>query len=129
MNFFPAFRIGVASLALVLASMAGAADAPRAWPADQFLPITEARIAALPVTEQPAWRAYWVASAERSSLMPGRKVAENTPLKRIEGPPIPSHHSKGVRLRAPDEWFASEEAQAVADRVVNWQTVAGGWVK
>ncbi len=61
--------------------------------------------------------------------MPGRNVVEKVTLKRIEGPPIPSTFSRGVRLRAPAEWFASDEARKVADRVVSWQTVAGGWVK
>ncbi len=105
------------------------ADAPRPWPADQFLPVTAARIAALPVTEQPAWRAYEIASAERSARLPGRDLTEHSSQKRIDGPPIPSSHSKGVRLQAPAEWFATEEARAIADRVVSWQTVAGGWVK
>lgn len=129
MTLSPAFKFAVVSLSLVLAWPLLAADAPRPWPADQFLPITAARIAALPVTERPAWQAYWVASAECSSRMPGRNVEEKVTLKRVEGPPIPSHHSQGVRLRAPAEWFASAEAQTIADRVVNWQTVAGGWVK
>ena len=114
---------------LVALLRGGAADAPKPWPPDQFLPVTEARIAALPAGERPAWRAYWIASAERSALLPGRNVVEKVVLKRIEGPPIPSTYSKGVRLRAPSTWFSSEEAKTVADRVVNWQTVAGGWVK
>lgn len=127
MNLFPVSLLAV--LSLVLTCGGRAAEAPRPWPPDQFLPVTAERIAALPVTEQPAWRAYWSATTERAALMPGRKLAEPTVLKRIEGPPIPSTYSKGVRLRAPAGWFASEEAQAIADRVVNWQTVTGGWVK
>lgn len=123
----PVFRLVVLSLLVVWRGLA--AEAPRPWPEDQFLPVTEARIAALPACEQPAWRAYWIASAERSALMPGRNVVEKVTLKRIEGPPIPSTYSKGVRLRAPAEWFDSDEARKVADRVVSWQTVAGGWVK
>ncbi|MCX6955211.1 MAG: pectate lyase [Verrucomicrobia bacterium] len=123
----PAFRLVLAGVSLVASAIA--ADAPRPWPADQFLPVTEERIAVLPATERPAWRAYWVASAERSARLPGCTLAENTPLKRIEGPPIPSTYSRGVRLQAPAAWFAGEEAQQIADRVVNWQTVAGGWVK
>ncbi len=125
-------RFSVSQLALVLLVLTWggvAAEAPRPWAPDQFLPVTAERIAALPATERPAWRAYWTATSERAALMPGRKLAEPTVLKRVEGPPIPSTYSKGVRLRAPSAWFASEEAQAVADRVVNWQTVAGGWVK
>ena len=127
MRPLPVVKIAIAFLFLGWAAFAS--DAPRQWPPDQFLPLTEARIAALPPTERPAWRAYWNASAERSLLLPGRDLTERSPMKRLDGPPIPSTYSKGVRLRAPAEWFASEEARTVADRVVNWQTVAGGWVK
>lgn len=128
MTLYSAFKFAAVSL-VVLGLDVLAADAPHPWPADQFLPVTEARIAELPATERPAWKAYWTASSERSALLPGRNVVENTPLKRVEGPPIPSHYSKGVRLKAPDEWFASDEARSIADRVVSWQTIAGGWVK
>ncbi len=127
MNPSRVFQCVVASVALCAAALA--ADAPRPWPADQFLPVTEQRIAALPITERPAWLAYWAASTERAAKMPGRNVVEKVTLARVEGPPIPSHHSQGLRLQAPAEWYGSEDAQTVADRVVNWQTVAGGWVK
>ena len=127
MNLSPVLKTGAVASALAL--MAFAAAAPRPWPPEQFLPVTEARIAALPATERPAWRAYWIASAERAALMPGRDLADHSATQRLDGPPIPSTHSKGVRLQAPAEWFASEEARTVADRVVNWQTVAGGWAK
>lgn len=116
-------------VSLLAVTRLGAADAPRPWPPDQFLPVTEARIAALPAAERPAWRAYWALSAERSTRLPGRNLAESAPLQRKEGPPIPSSHSQGLRLNASAAWYASDEAQQLADRVVNWQTVAGGWVK
>lgn len=116
--------------ALVLAGAVGAADAPRPWPPDQFLPVTEQRVAALPVAEQPAWRAYLNAAAARAKLLPGtRKLADTSLQKPSDGPPIPSTYSQGVRLDAPAAWYASEEARAIADRVASWQVVTGGWVK
>jgi PelA/Pel-15E family pectate lyase len=114
----------------VLAGLLRAAEAPRPWPPDQFLPVTEQRIAALPVAEQPAWRAYLALSVARAKLLPGpRKLADTSLQKPSDGPPIPSTYSKGVRLGAPAAWYASEEARLIADRVANWQTPTGGWVK
>lgn len=107
-----------------------AADAPRPWPPDQFLPVTAQRIAALPATEQAAWRAYWNESVARARLLPpDRDLVDHSLAVPSDGPPIPSTYSKGVRLGAPATWYASEEARTIADRVVNWQTVVGGWVK
>jgi PelA/Pel-15E family pectate lyase len=107
-----------------------AADAPRPWEQDAFLPVTEARIAALPAGEQPAWRAYWQQSLERAKGLGTRDLVDHTPNK-----PIPvgtfsgGSYSKGVKLNAPAAWYASEEARSLADKVVNWQRPSGGWVK
>ena len=107
-----------------------AADAPRPWPPDQFLPVTEERVAALPVAEQPAWRAFLIESAKRAKLLSGeRDLVDRSLQKPSEGPPIPSTYSKGVRLGAPAAFYASEEARTIADRVANWQVPTGGWVK
>lgn len=64
-------RALVFSLVLLGTVSAFGADAPRPWPPDQFLPVTPERVAALPATEQPAWRAYLIASAERARLLFG----------------------------------------------------------
>ncbi len=107
-----------------------AADAPRPWPPDQFLPVTEQRVATLTLTEQPAWRAYLSASAARTKLLSGeRDLTDRSLQKPSEGPPIPSTYSKGVRLGAPAAFYATEEGRTIADRVVNWQVPTGGWVK
>lgn len=128
MNLLSALRI--LTPVILVTGLLDAADAPRPWPPDQFLPVTEARIAALPVAEQPAWRAYLIASAARAKLLSGeRDFVDRSLQKPSDGPPIPSTYSKGVRLGAPAAWYASEEARAIADRVVNWQTPTGGWVK
>jgi hypothetical protein len=59
--------------------------------------------------EQPAGRADGSGTLERAARLPGRKLAEPTVLRRIEGPPMPATDSKGGRLRATAEWFASAE--------------------
>ncbi len=126
----PLFRPRVLPSLFFLAGLLRAADAPRPWPPDQFLPVTAERVAALPSAEQPAWRAYLALSAARAKLLTGeRKLADTSLQKPSEGPPIPSTYSKGVRLGAPAAWYASEEARTIADRVADWQVPTGGWVK
>jgi PelA/Pel-15E family pectate lyase len=106
-----------------------AADAPRPWEKDAFLPVTEARIATLPAADQPAWRAYWQSSTERSKLLPERDLVDHSSTKPLSEPGLGGSYSKGVRLNAPAEWYASEEARTVADKVVKWQRSTGGWLK
>jgi PelA/Pel-15E family pectate lyase len=118
--------------ALFLVSLFGvafAADKPRPWPPDQFLPLTPERIAALPAAEQPAWRAYFAAQLALAEKIPARKAPEFSPLIPINGPPIGGKHSRGLRLGGTKEWFASDEARTIADRVVERQSAAGAWPK
>jgi PelA/Pel-15E family pectate lyase len=130
---FPIVRLSFLSalaFALLIAGISRAADPPKHWPPDQFLPVTEQRIAALPAPEQPAWRAYLIASTSRAKLLSGeRDLVDHSLQTPSDGPPIPSTYSKGVRLNQPAAYYASEEARAIADRVVNWQIPTGGWVK
>jgi len=113
-----------------LAAVALAADAPRPWPADSFLPVTAARIGALPAAVQPAWRTYWEKSEAQAKLLPGRrKNREYAPAKPLDGPPIPAIYSTKLQLDAPDAWYATAEAQALADHLVTWQTPVGAWTK
>ncbi|MDB6116202.1 MAG: pectate lyase [Lacunisphaera sp.] len=118
-------------LALTVRTLAADAvvPSPRPWEPDAFLPVTEARIAALPAGEQPGWRAYWQASVERSHLLPERDLVDHSSTKPLAGPPIGSSYSKGVKLGAPAAWYATEEARTIADKVVKWQRPTGGWVK
>ena len=118
------------SFYLAGAAHAFAAEAPRPWEPDAFLPVTEARIAALPANEQPAWHAYWAASVERARLLPPRDLVDHTPNQ-----PVPvgtfqgGSYSQGVKLNASAKWFATAEARTIADKVVKWQRPTGGWVK
>ena len=118
-----------ALLAFTTVLSARAADAPRPWEPDAFLPLTEQRIAALPAGEQRAWRIYWDASVERAKVLPPRDLVDHSATKPLAGPPIGSSYSKGVRLGAPAAWYATEEARAIADKVAKWQRPTGGWVK
>jgi PelA/Pel-15E family pectate lyase len=107
-----------------------AIPAPRPWEPDAFLPVTEARIAALPAAEQPVWRAYWQASAAhtRPSAKPTDPV-ENATRLLVDRAPIPAVYSTRLRLDAAPAWYASAEARAIADHIVAWQRPSGGWTK
>lgn len=122
-------QIALVFLAATISCLTHAADAPRPWPPDAFRPVTAQRITALPAAEQPAWRAYWEKSQGHTKDLRARDLVDHSSTKRLAGPPIPASYSKGVRLDAPAAWYATEEARVIADRVVNWQTPAGGWTK
>jgi PelA/Pel-15E family pectate lyase len=109
---------------------AHAADTPRPWAPDAFLPLTEARIAALPAAEQTAWRAYWAASVARAKLLPPRDLVDHTPNQPVPvGTFTGGSYSRGVKLHAPAAWYATAEARTIADKVVQWQRPTGGWLK
>ncbi len=103
---------------------------PRPWEPDAFLPVTAARIAALPAAEQPAWRAYWQASSShaRPAAKPTDPV-ENRAKPLVNPAPIPAVYSTQLKLNAPAAWYASAEARALADHIVAWQRPSGGWTK
>jgi PelA/Pel-15E family pectate lyase len=104
-------------------------SAPPVWPADAFLPLTEQRISTLPAAEQEAWAAYWRASRERAKLAPLREATEPTLSIGQTSRSTGASRSRGLRLRAPAEWYATPEAHTIADHVAKWQSAAGGWSK
>lgn len=118
------------ALALFSFSPLDAADAPRPWPKDAFLPVTAERIAALPASERIPWQAYWDKSQAREKLLPDRRRArEYAPAKPLDGPPIPAIYSTRLRLDSRDAWYATAEARSLADHIVAWQTPVGAWAK
>jgi len=128
----PRFLPRLVLLATGVASFAPAADIPppRPWEPDAFLPVTEARLTALPAAEQPAWRAYWQASA--SHARPPTKLTdpvENRDKPLVNTAPIPAVYSTRLRLDAPAAWYASAEARLLADNIAAWQRPSGGWTK
>jgi PelA/Pel-15E family pectate lyase len=116
-------------LALDVAASAAATPAPRFWEPDPDLPVTAERIARLPGGAQAAWRAYLEASRARARLLPALSTREPIPAFPRPAPTPGGRHSKGVRLEAAPAWYASEEARAMADRVVERQTAVGAWTK
>lgn len=129
----PRFLVPLLAAGLSAVTLAKAAEAippPRPWAPDPFLPVTEARIAALPAAGQPAWRAYWEASVAhaRPAAKPTDPV-ENRDKPLVNRAPIPAVYSTRLNLKAAADWYASAEARGLADHVVAWQRPAGGWTK
>ncbi len=125
----PCLLLCVASLATALAQ-AGDIPPPRPWGTEGFLPVTTARIAALPAADQPAWRAYWASSSShaRPPAKPTDRV-ENTPKLLVNQGPIPAVYSTRLKLNAAPAWYASAEARSIADYITAWQRPSGGWTK
>ncbi len=90
-------------------------------------PVTLARIATLPAADQPAWKDYLSRSEK---LMATDKAAFAAELKeaKLDRPIVPPG-GRGPALNQPAAWFATEEATKLADNVVSFQTLAGGWGK
>lgn len=122
----PGFLIRSMSLALV----ANAATAAVIGTNQPALPLTLARIAQLPVTDQTSWQTYWETSvrqdhADRSFL---REELKRLKLTQPIAPPA-GRGSQGLSLDREADWYRSVEARRVAEIIVSFQTPAGGWSK
>ena len=90
-------------------------------------PLTAARIAALPASDQPVWRDYLARSeaalaADRTFYAAELKAAALAkPLRPAKGNPFPQ--------KQPPTWYAGPEARRIADHTLTYQTPAGGWNK
>jgi hypothetical protein len=132
----PSFSRSLALLCVVGAASASLLRAtepvppPRPWGPDPFLPVSEARIAALPMAEQPAWRAYWQASVALGRP-PEKDIdpVENRDKPLANRAPIPAVFSTRLQLNAEPAWYASPEARSIADHIALWQRPSGGWTK
>ncbi|PTY08850.1 pectate lyase [Opitutaceae bacterium EW11] len=125
----PLCAFAVALFAVASAPLALATGKPKHWPPDPFLPVTPERVAGLPEAERAAWVRYLEVSREYLAKLPPRDVPEPALNKPMDTPPAGGAHSRGLRLDARPAWYASHEAQQIADRVVQAQTPAGAWTK
>lgn len=91
--------------------------------------LTPQRIALLPKKSQPAWTAYLRRSALQQKADRAALTAERKRLKEIPPMPQESGGTRSMPLDKDDDWYASTEAQHIADTIVSFQTPAGGWGK
>lgn len=123
----PPLRPALACLPLVALLVAN--DAPRRWTGPGFEPLTRERVAALPAAEQPAWTAYLEVSA-RLAAADAAFLAEDLRGLGLDRPlPAPERRGGELPLDRPAAWYGTAEARALADRIVSYQTPAGGWSK
>ena len=116
-------------LALATTTSIFAAPAPRSWGADQFAPLTLERINGLPADIREPWLAYWETSQRETARLAFRPQADQSLLKPMSTPPKGGLHSKGLRWSEPLSYYQNDAAKAVADRIVEAQSTAGGWTK
>jgi PelA/Pel-15E family pectate lyase len=98
-------------------------------PATHAAPVTAEAIGRLPAAEQAAWTQYVeqskaLAAADQAALQ--AELAKNAMATALKAP-------SGGDFKLPEDpgsaWFSSEEARALADVVLSYQTPAGGWSK
>jgi len=93
-------------------------------------PLTAARVAALPTSQQPAWNNYLrrsdkQASADRAAFAAGlRQTNGHSPTV-----PLSAHSVATIPLDRDADWYGGEEGRRIADIIVSFQTPAGGWSK
>jgi len=96
------------------------------------LPLTAERIAALPAAEQPAWRDYLDRSVRQRAADQAFLAAE---LKNLPAPPAAplappaARNARTIPLDRPAAWYGGPEARLIAERIISFQTPAGGWSK
>jgi PelA/Pel-15E family pectate lyase len=124
-RMLPPPRAGRRSALLALASLLAFVVAP----AGLAEPVTAERVAALPKTDQPAWRDYLARSVSFAAADQAALQAELTTLGRSQAVRAPDGGDFKLPEKPNDAWFASEENTRLADVVLSYQTPSGGWSK
>jgi PelA/Pel-15E family pectate lyase len=91
------------------------------------LPLTAARINALPAAEQPAWHRYLAQSRAKAAIDAATLAAELTAAG-LSAPLVPAK-GRSLPLSQPAAFWSTPEAARMADNLVSFQTPAGGWNK
>lgn len=98
-------------------------------PVAHAAPVTAEAIGRLPAVEQAAWAQYLdqsksLAAADQAALQ--AELEKNSMLQALKAP-------SGGDFKLPadpgDSWFSSDEAKALVDVVLSYQTSVGGWSK
>lgn len=118
-----------AALALVLSCAPAASIAAVIGQMAPPPPVTDARIAALPLAQQAPWRAYLAHSRALAASDKAALAAERGSGPAPADPPEGRNGGSGMPLGRPADWYGSPAARHVADEIVSFQTPAGGWGK
>ncbi len=92
--------------------------------------ITDASIAALPPAQQRVWKQYLIRSQRQMRADQDFLHREMKPLNLPQAIRPPSGNSaRSIPLDRDPAWYATSNAQFIADNLVSFQTPAGGWGK
>ncbi len=91
------------------------------------LPLTAARINALPAAEQPAWHRY-LAQSRAKAAIDAATLATELKAAGLAAPLVPAK-GRGLPLFQPAAFWSTPEAARRADNLISFQTPAGGWNK
>ncbi len=127
-------RLALAAVLLACCTLPGLRGAsalppPHPWPDEGFRPLTAARVATLPAADRPAWLAWLAESDKRVALL------RTTRKEQFQSRPADAVSRRitattaSLPLRQSPEQFRGAEARRLADTLVAWQSVVGGWVK
>jgi PelA/Pel-15E family pectate lyase len=91
--------------------------------------LSGARLDSLPAASRKAWREYIDRSRSLKSRDQAFMARELAKLGRDTMSRAPYVREFGIRGDMTPEWFATDSARRVADRILTWQTPSGGWSK
>ena len=92
-------------------------------------PVTMSRVNGLPPPEQAAWKTY-LASSQSNALADAAVVAAEMVAKKMTNSlRAPSGGDFKLHTNTGNIWFAGDEAKALADAILSYQTPSGGWSK
>lgn len=96
----------------------------------EFKLLTPERIADLLAPQQMAWHGYIAKSKARFDAEFDILAAECRKLGQPTATPAPGSRAEfELDSDTPESWFASDEAKALADAAISYQTPTGGWSK
>jgi len=91
--------------------------------------ITADRIAELPSKDRAAWSAYLERSQKQRQADQATLAAERKPGAPLSPIAKEGFAGRSMPLDRPSAWYASPEAQHIAQTILSFQTPAGGWSK
>ena len=92
-------------------------------------PVTAEAIERLPAGGQAEWKAYLERSRAAAAADQAALKTELAARGMTNALKAPSGGDFKLAVKAGDAWFGSDEAKALADIVLSYQTPAGGWSK
>jgi PelA/Pel-15E family pectate lyase len=114
----------ISAMSLVLAAPAFSAIIGANTPAPE---VSAARLGEVPAAQRAVWADYIARSQKQRQFDRDTLAAELQPGEAAPPPPVAG--SGKMPLKKDSSWYGSEQARAIADTIVSFQTPSGGWSK